>query len=196
MTSMRRFALKGERATATREVAQYVQDLARQALYQAAAPGYDRDGLTGLQTRALLWANIRKALFGSSWTDTSRYRERFLCVDLHRFKDYVGRHGFAPGDTVLQAVPADIRDHFGETTTYRVGGDEFVVVLGDRPAWLPAAPLEITLKYGVVEVDLQRDHHRHSELADWIEMHLTMAVLAAATEGILVKCSDPMWVKR
>jgi len=76
-------ALRAERRAQFSDdnVAGYVQDLARRALAEAAAPGFERDGLTGLRSIHRLRMNISKALAGSSGTEAPRYRERFHCND-------------------------------------------------------------------------------------------------------------------
>jgi hypothetical protein len=55
-------------------------------LADVCAPGFDRDGLTGSLTRRRLRERVNKATFGSSWTDRTRYRERFLInrwIEMH-----------------------------------------------------------------------------------------------------------------
>jgi hypothetical protein len=93
--------------------------LAKADLVRSVAPGYDRDGLTGLWTRHRLRATISEAAFGSSWKDNS-----------------------------------------------------------------------------IVEVNLRRAQRRNTELTAWIEMRLSMSVLAATPEGLLIECVDPLWMKR
>ena len=109
-----------------------VVGIVRRHLADVCAPGFDRDGLTGLGTRQGLRARINGATFGSSWNDRSLYRERFLCIDLDYFKKYLDVHGLMAGDAVLRHLAELLQDHFGRDHVYRFGGDEFVVVLGDR----------------------------------------------------------------
>jgi diguanylate cyclase (GGDEF)-like protein len=169
--------------------------VARQYLFGVCAPGFDRDALTGLRARAGLKARLRAATSGSSWTDTTLYQERFLCVDLDNFKSYLDPHGLAAGDVVLRGLADGLREHFGGEDVYRFGGDEFVVVLGDREAWLPAAPTDVTLSHAIVAVAMHRNPARPHHVYEWIETHLDGAMLLASRGGSRLACEDPIWLR-
>jgi diguanylate cyclase (GGDEF)-like protein len=169
-------------------------EVVRGYLVDVCAPGFDRDGLTGSLTRQRLRERVNKATFGSSWTDRSRYRERFLCIDLDNFKKYLDVHGMPASDDVLRQLTHDFQAHYGKDDVYRFGGDEFVVVLGDREPWLPEAPSDVTLTSSVVEVALRRSQHRNHHINRWIEMHLDAGVLAAKPGGTRIECGDPLWL--
>jgi diguanylate cyclase (GGDEF)-like protein len=171
-----------------------VEQLLRAYLTDVCAPGFDRDGLTGSLTRQRLRERVNKATFGSSWKDRSTYREQFLCVDLDNFKRYLDIHGLSDGDVVLRQVAHDLQAHYGEDDVYRFGGDEFVVVLGDREPWLPDAPADVTITHAVVDVALRRNQHRNHHIDRWIEMHLDAGVLASKPEGRRIDCGDPIWL--
>jgi len=158
------------------------------------APGFDRDGLTGSLTRQRLRERVNKATFGSSWTDRRRYHERFLCIDLDNFKKYVDVHGMPASDVVLRQLADDFQAHYRKDDVYRFGGDEFVVVLGDREPFLPEAPSDVILTHSVVEVALRRSQHRNHHINRWIEMHLDAGVLAAKPGGTRIQCGDPIWL--
>ena len=174
--------------------ASLVVGFVRRHLADVCAPGFDRDGLTGLGTRQGLRVRINRATFGSSWNDRSIYRERFLCVDLDYFKKYLDVHGLSAGDVVLRRLAELLADHFGRTDVYRFGGDEFVVVLGDRASWVPEAPTDVTVTYAVVEVALHRSQHRNHHINKWIEMHLDTGVLASNPDGTRIECGNPIWL--
>jgi two-component system, cell cycle response regulator len=54
-----------------------------------------------------------------------------LCLDIDHFKQINDRHGHAAGDTVLKEFVRRINPHLGATDwCARIGGEEFVVVLG------------------------------------------------------------------
>jgi diguanylate cyclase (GGDEF)-like protein len=165
-------------------------------LADVCAPGFDRDGLTGSLTRQRLRKRVNKATFGSSWTDRTLYRERFLCIDLDDFKKYLDVHGMAASDVVLRQLAHDSQAHYGKDDVYRFGGDEFVVVLGDREPWLPDAPSDVTLTHSVVEVALRRNQHRNHHVNKWIETHLDAGVLAAKPGGTRIECGDPIWLDK
>lgn len=170
-----------------------VVDIVRRHLADVCAPGFESDGLTGLGTRQGLRARINGATFGSSWNDRSLYRERFLCIDLDHFKKYLDVHGLMAGDAVLRHLAELLQDHFGRDRVYRFGGDEFVVVLGDRAAWVPEAPADVTVTYAVVEVALHRSQHRNHHVNRWIELHLDSGILASKP-GVNIACGDPLWL--
>ena len=131
---------------------------------------------------------------GSSWTDRSPYRERFLCIDLDYFKKYLDVHGLTAGDQVLRKLAELLGDHFGRNDVYRFGGDEFVVVLGDRDPWVPEAIPDVSVTYAVVEVALRRSQHRNHHVNRWIELHLDAGVLASKPDGGRIECGDPIWL--
>ncbi len=53
-----------------------------------------------------------------------------LCayVDANGLHELNNEHGHAAGDAMLQEIARQLKDEFGETHAYRVGGDEFVVL--------------------------------------------------------------------
>ena len=171
-----------------------VVDIVRRHLAEVCAPGFDRDPLTGLGTRQGLRTRINRATFGSSWNDRSVYRERFLCIDLDFFKKYLDVHGLSAGDVVLRRLAELLAGHFGRSNVYRFGGDEFLVVLGDCPAWVPEAPADVNVTYAVVEVALHRSQRRNHHVNRWIELHLDSGILAAKPEGVNIACGDPIWL--
>jgi diguanylate cyclase (GGDEF)-like protein len=169
--------------------------LASSHLRDVSAPGFDCDGLTGLLTRQRLVERLGRATFGASWTDATVYRERFLCIDLDKFKHYLDVYSLPAGDDVLRGLATELRDHYGPDDVYRFGGDEFAVVLGDRDIWLPKSPAAVTLTHAVVVVDLHRSQHRNYHLIEWITLHLVGGTLGATPEGSRVECGDPPWLR-
>jgi diguanylate cyclase (GGDEF)-like protein/PAS domain S-box-containing protein len=87
------------------------------------------DALTGLPNRALLADRLQQAM-----ARASRHRQRVavVYVDLDGFKAVNDTHGHDQGDALLIAVAQSMRRVLrGEDTLARIGGDEFVAVLGD-----------------------------------------------------------------
>ncbi|MEH6491230.1 EAL domain-containing protein [Halopseudomonas sp.] len=90
------------------------------------------DDLTGLPNRAALKANLNGAFARSRTKNT---RVALLLIDLDRFKLINDSIGHAAGDLYLQAVAERIRECVGGgCDVFRLGGDEFTVVIADIPA--------------------------------------------------------------
>jgi diguanylate cyclase (GGDEF)-like protein/PAS domain S-box-containing protein len=87
------------------------------------------DALTGLPNRTLLADRLQLAI-----AHAGRHRQRLavVYVDLDGFKAVNDMHGHDQGDALLIAVAQRMRDVLrSEDTLARIGGDEFVAVLGD-----------------------------------------------------------------
>jgi GGDEF domain-containing protein len=189
-------ALKAEakRRFLSDDASPVVVQLARGYLVDVCASGFDRDPLTGSLTRQRLRERINEATFGSSWKDASLYRDRFLCIDLDNFKKYLDVHGLTAGDVVLRELARTLQAYYGAEDVYRFGGDEFVIVLGDREPWLPGPFPEVTLTHAIVSVALHRSQHRNHHINRWIELHLDAGVLASRPDGTPIDCTDPIWL--
>ena len=87
------------------------------------------DALTGLPNRLFLSEHMRQAIAGA------RRQREFLAVcylDLDGFKAVNDAFGHAAGDQVLQEVAARCQVVLRSNDTMaRIGGDEFVILLGD-----------------------------------------------------------------
>lgn len=178
----------------TEDAGPLLAQLARSYLADACAPGFDRDGLTKLLSRQSLRGHLNRATFGSSPTDRTIYREKFLCIDLDNFKKYLDVHGLSEGDVVLRDLAHTLQAHYGEDAAYRVGGDEFIVILGDREAWVPRSPPEVSVAHAIVDVAVQRNQRRNHHLDKWIELHLDAGVIASHPQGSHLECGDPSWL--
>jgi diguanylate cyclase (GGDEF)-like protein/PAS domain S-box-containing protein len=124
------------------------------------------DALTGLPNRALMQDRLQQAI---------RQAERngrvvgLLFIDLDRFKAVNDDHGHDVGDQLLQAVAQRLLGSVRQTDTVaRIGGDEFVAVVGDareqtdlvqvaeklldafaHPFILPTCTLEMSASIGI-----------------------------------------------
>jgi diguanylate cyclase (GGDEF)-like protein len=86
------------------------------------------DPLTGLANRRFLNENEKHLIAAAK---RSRIRMAVLAVDLDDFKAVNDRYGHAAGDAVLMASAARMKQLLREADVIaRIGGDEFVIVLG------------------------------------------------------------------
>ncbi len=109
---------------------QLVRQIETQRAQLAALVGHDQ--LTGLPLNAIAMDRLEVQL--ASARRTGR-RAALLFVDLDGFKTINDRHGHLAGDHVLVVAAHRLRAALRETDTVaRVGGDEFVVILGDLTA--------------------------------------------------------------
>src|SRR5450830_322167 len=103
-----------------RELAQYSKQQQELALH---------DPLTGLPNRRLLEDRIEHTLLQSA---RSRGKSALLYLDLDGFKAINDSYGHGYGDDILKMVAARlVAASRKEDTVARIGGDEFVIVLGN-----------------------------------------------------------------
>ncbi len=107
----------------------------------------NRDALTGLGNRRALFEDLRLAV-----TEATASNPRlFLLFDLNGFKHYNDTFGHPAGDALLQRLGCKLAQRAGPGgLTYRLGGDEFCVLLrvtGD-PAELAADLAGALLEHG------------------------------------------------
>ena len=91
------------------------------------------DPLTGLPNRRLMLDRLEQLIKQATRSQKSL---AVIYIDLDNFKDVNDSRGHDVGDELLRSVSARLRGEIRETDTVaRIGGDEFVVLLGelDRP---------------------------------------------------------------
>jgi diguanylate cyclase (GGDEF)-like protein/PAS domain S-box-containing protein len=107
-----------------------VQDVTeRQLMHEQLFHHAHHDALTGLPNRLLLEDRMQQTL-----AHASRYGQQaaVLCLDLDRFKQINDTFGHAAGDACLQQLVSRVSGRLRAMDTFaRVGGDEFVLVLGE-----------------------------------------------------------------
>jgi diguanylate cyclase (GGDEF)-like protein len=122
------------------------------------------DALTGLGNRRALTRDLDRVAGGQ------RAGAVLALFDLDGFKHYNDSYGHPAGDALLQRLGAKLADYVaGGGSAYRMGGDEFCVLLADgafgdeRIASCAAALTEhgdgftITCSYGAIAVPLEAD---------------------------------------
>ena len=88
----------------------------------------ETDSLTGLGNRHKLGADLARLLAGA---DESR-RLTLCAYDLNGFKNYNDSFGHPAGDALLGRFGARLSTAAAAGNAYRLGGDEFCVVIGER----------------------------------------------------------------
>jgi diguanylate cyclase (GGDEF)-like protein len=120
------------------------------------------DGLTGLANRRALMRDLEDAATHA----TAAERFTLALFDLDGFKQYNDAFGHAAGDALLQGLGTDLDAAVaGHGTAYRLGGDEFCVLLdrhaeADDPVVAaaldalaePADPFAVDASYGLVSL--------------------------------------------
>ena len=85
-----------------------------------------RDGLTDLPNHRAFGDD-----FGRAVANAEQYQEplALAVVDLDDFKFLNDRHGHPQGDTILRRIAAILLDGRVDDRAYRIGGDEFALIL-------------------------------------------------------------------
>jgi diguanylate cyclase (GGDEF)-like protein/putative nucleotidyltransferase with HDIG domain len=86
----------------------------------------ETDALTGLGNHRSFQIDLREAL---AMAASTRSAVSLCIIDLDDFKSINDRYGHPVGDGVLQGLADLLRTQFGPECTYRIGGEEFAVVL-------------------------------------------------------------------
>ncbi len=154
----------------------------------------EHDVLTGLPNRLLLHDRLAEAL---QRAERSSGRLAILMVDLDRFKEINDVCGHQAGDKVLTTTARRLLDSVRLTDTVaRIGGDEFVVLLGDlsdvsraesiaakivaavsAPVDIGSSPVFVTVSVGVCT------YPEGGRDAETLMQNVDEAMYAAKTQG-------------
>ncbi|GAN54612.1 sensor histidine kinase [Tanticharoenia sakaeratensis NBRC 103193] len=126
-----------------------------------------RDPLTGVSNRRAF----------DEWTARQRNETSeiaVLAIDLDRFKAINDCHGHALGDRIIRLAAAIVLRHIhGHDAVYRIGGEEFVVIL------TPANELRAHL----IAESIRADFAREAAVMDGIAIGATLSVGIARAES-------------
>lgn len=101
------------------------QDVTVERIYESKIlEAANTDELTKLYNRRYFYTYLKKNI-GNPLT--------LLYMDLDHFKEVNDQYGHARGDDVLKRTAQDIRNFFENDAVFRVGGDEFAVVIKGDP---------------------------------------------------------------
>lgn len=163
-------------------------DLVESELRKQCAKGFELDPLTRCKSRFQLEFDIRDAVFQSHRTGNSIYRNSYLCIDIRNFKRFVDVHGRTASDQALIAIAAQLHSVYPNNSIYRIGGDEFVIDLGEYAVESLSPPEHVTLKYTTVQVIAERNADRNTYIAKTIYHHLEKGMVTSSIEGNKLVC--------
>src|SRR5947208_5908965 len=88
----------------------------------------ETDALTGLRNHRSFQTDLRESLaLGAS----TRSLMGLVLIDIDNFKSINDRFGHQVGDDVLIALARLMREEYGDAQSYRIGGEEFALLLPD-----------------------------------------------------------------
>ena len=89
----------------------------------------ETDALTLLRNHRSFQTDLREALaLGAS----TRSQLSLVLIDIDNFKSINDRFGHPVGDQVLTTLARLLRDEYGDAQSYRIGGEEFALLLPDE----------------------------------------------------------------
>jgi diguanylate cyclase (GGDEF)-like protein/putative nucleotidyltransferase with HDIG domain len=88
----------------------------------------ETDALTSLRNHRSFQTDLRETLALSAST---RSQLTLVLIDIDNFKSINDRFGHPVGDHVLTTLSSLMREEYGETQAYRIGGEEFALLLAD-----------------------------------------------------------------
>lgn len=88
----------------------------------------ETDALTNLRNHRSFQTDLRETLALSAST---RSQLSLVLIDIDNFKSINDRFGHQVGDQVLTTLSLLMREEYGDTQAYRIGGEEFALLLSD-----------------------------------------------------------------
>lgn len=162
---------------------EFIQGLIYKELTLRCHPGYEIDQLTKCNNRSKLEQDINQATWGDGSQDHSLFHERYLCIDIDNFKIYIDKHGLTEGDEILVDIANKLRDIYSVENIYRYGGDEFIVILGEKDARIPEVHPEISLKHSVVDIAVSKNQRKNHHINSEINLYLAKGIVESTMDG-------------
>ena len=147
---------------------------------------FDPDALTGCLNKRKLEFDLKRELGNS---DAERFRETFLCCDLHHLVDYLNIHGHHGGDAAILAVAKLLQAY--DKRVYRFGGDEFIVRGLSTPIEDANERLPLQIRQCVVNVNLPIQRGRDISSTSWVLAHLQLALVQPNMVNDTIDCVSP-----
>jgi len=174
----------------TENISEQIEQLIERELNKYCVLGRELDVLTGTKTRHQLIQDLTRSLGGQGYNDNSILKTTFLCLDIDNFKKYLDFHGLTAGDQILIKIAEQLKRNYPKSNIYRIGGDEFVVEIGE----LNFTPFEIdkniNLKYSIVDISVQRDERSH-HTNGLIMLNLHKGIIYASKNVTKIECKYP-----
>ena len=114
----------------------------------------------------------------------------FMYVDIDNFKTVNDLHGHAVGDTLLIQVTNMLKHCVHDATVYRVGGDEFVVMINGEVDPGEVVHMAQLMGRGIKELDVPSDVRNVISLSIGI---ITNQHASSSLDDVLYKCDASMY---
>ena len=110
----------------------------------------------------------------------SSCKRSMLCIyiDVNGLHELNNEHGHEKGDEMLKFIATQIKTFYGEEHSYRVGGDEFVILLPDYDEKEAKRRL-----FDMIEVIQKEGYHAAVGMSVHMKHRLSMSGLVKAAEG-------------
>ena len=116
------------------------------------------DGLTGLGNRTSYLDRVREI---DEKIESGSADFLVAMFDINGLKDINDRQGHERGDEIIVEAADNLRNTFGDENVFRIGGDEFVVLLNE-----PQSDTEETLREFIPHIEISKGYARFDRESD------------------------------